>query len=151
MLAVVEVISKKNNMNLLDQTIALFTKVRSSVIEAAAALYEVHEKGVWKEQFATWNDFLDQCAISPSSASKLMQVYRFYAIEAKVSQRKLAEVDSERLYLALKLPRGTAEERLLKASLLSRDELRQQRIYEDTGADCPHDIHICAKCHKRIP
>lgn len=137
-------------MNLIDQTLKLFKDLRGSVIEAAAALHEVKKSGAWEKDYGSWGDFVDECGVSQGFASKLLQVYEFYAIGAKVSQRKLAEVDSERLYLAMKLPQGTAEERLVKASLLSREELRQQRVYEDTGEECHHNVIICAKCHKRV-
>lgn len=137
-------------MNILDKTLSLFTKVRTSVIEAAAALYEVNEKEAWKGEYASFGDFVDECGISQGFASKLLQVYAFYAIEAKVSQRKLAEIDSERLYLAMKLPQGTVEERLMKASLLTRQELREQKVLEETGGECMHTIHVCAKCHARV-
>lgn len=137
-------------MNLLDQTEQLFHSARLSLIEAAAALYEVRRTEAWKERYENWQDFLETISVSQSQASKMLYVFEHYAIEGGVSHAKVAGTDLEKLYLATGLE-GTPEEQVEKASLLSRSEIRAQRVYEERGEEHEHmPITICSVCHTRL-
>ena len=140
-------------MNLLEKTEALFHSARVSLIEAAAALYEVQKTEVWKERnlYNTWGEYVETLGISQSGASKLLAVFSHYVIEGRVSQDKLAGIDTEKLYLATSLT-GTPEEQFTKAELLSRQEIKAQKMYEQNGHECEHEetITICKSCNRRI-
>ena len=62
---------------------------------------------------------------------------------------KLQNINPERLYHASKLD-GTYEEQLTKALTLSPQDLKAQKIYEDTGNECTHEVLVCAKCGARV-
>ncbi len=135
--------------NLLDHTEQLFRSARLSLIEAAAALYEVRKTEAWKERHETWQDFLFTISVSQPQASKMLAVFEHYAINGGVSHAKVAEVDLEKLYLSTGLE-GSPEEQVTKASLLSRSEIRAQRVYETTGEEHEHRyITFCEVCHQK--
>lgn len=141
----------QSNGELVKRTIELFTKVRGSIVEAAEALYSVQETGAWSDNYDTFGEFCEQGAkITPGFASKLLKVWRHYAVGGGVSPRNLAGVDSERLYLAINL-QGSPKEQLEKAKVLSRVELKQELAVK-AGVECQHPeiIQICATCHVRI-
>lgn len=131
-------------MNLLEKTEALFQKARVSVIEAAVALYECHDTGAWKERYESWGEFVEVLGISGGQATKMLTTIEHYRIGGGFSQRKLAEVELERLYLATKL-KGTPEEQFEKALVLSRSEINSQRIYEKTGEEHTCQCRICGR------
>lgn len=136
------------NVNLLDKTEQLFHAARVSLIEAAAALYEVYKTEAWKEREERWGDYVESLGISQSAASKYLTVVEHY-LEQGVSQRKIASTDLEKLYLARSLE-GTPEEQLEKALVLTRGELREQKAFEETGDEHLHK-YVCMICNKRLP
>jgi len=137
---------------ILTQAAQCFTTARQNIYEGAALLYKINEEGLWKDSFDSFGEYVEQdCQLSQGYASKLLQSWKFYVIEGGLSQAKLSGVDAEKLYLALKLPNGTPEKRLIQAQTLSRQELRAE-LTEKDGVDCQHEttITICASCHKRL-
>lgn len=137
-------------MNLLDKTEELFSKIKYDAVLAAQALYECKRQGVWSERYGTFGEFVETLGLSQSGASKMISWFTHFAVEGGVSHAKLAEIDQEKLYLATALD-GTPEEQVQKALLLSRGEIKAQRIFEKTGEECAHEeIHICRKCHQRL-
>lgn len=132
-------------MNLLEKTEQLFHSARVSFIEAASALYDCREQEVWKEQYESWADFLEVLGLSQSAGSKMLSSYEHFVIEGGVSHAKLATVELEKAYLAIELT-GTAHEQIEKASLLSRAELKEQKVFEKTGQEHVHS-YVCRICH----
>lgn len=128
---------------LIAQTKDLLNAVRGSSIKIGENLYNI------KQQVKTdWGDFLrDEFDISEGFASKLMSIHKAFVLEGGISQAKLEGIDGEKLYLALKLE-GTPEEKIEKARLLTRRELKESRNDEE-----PHEhepITICRKCSLRL-
>lgn len=138
-------------MNLLEKTEQLFQKMKYDVVVAAEALYECKKQGVWSEKYETFGEFVETLGVSQSGASKMLSWFTHFSIEGGVSHAKLIEIDQEKLYLATTLD-GTPEEQIQKATLLSRQELKAQRIYEKVGHECEHleTIEICKDCHQRL-
>jgi hypothetical protein len=132
-------------MNLLEKTEQLFHNARVSLIEAAAALYEVQKTEVWKHVSENWGEYVATLGISQTAASKYINVIEHYR---DVSQRKLADVDLEKLYLAKSLE-GTPEEHFEKALVLSRSELKEQKVFEESGEEHQHS-YICRICHRQL-
>lgn len=129
-----------------------FTNARKNVYEGASLLYQIDQEKLWEGNYDSFGEFVEQdCQLSQGYASKLIQSWKFYVVDGGLSQRKLEGVDAEKLYLALKLPEGTPEKRLIQAQTLSRQELRAE-LTEKDGVDCQHEktITICASCHKRL-
>lgn len=130
--------------NLLDKTEQLFHSVRVNMLEAAVALYEVQKTEAWKERFETYQDFIHAIGISQGQASKYVSVIDHYLTNGGLSHAKLAEIEMEKLYLARGLE-GTPEEQVTKALVLSRSEIRAQKVYEETGAEHTHNYR-CTVC-----
>jgi len=143
-----------SNNKLLTDTATCFKMARKGIYEGTRLLYQVRETNAWEGAFSSFSEYVEQeCQISRSGASKLLQVWEYYVLEGRVSQLNLEGVDSEKLYMALKLPTGTAEEKLLKAREWNREDLRAE-LYTTGGNDCEHPsenrVTICGQCSKRV-
>lgn len=137
-------------MDILSQCRELFVGARKRVADAMPLLWEIADKNLWADKYSNFSEYLDDCQISRSFASRLLKVNQHYAIEGGVSHAKLAEIDPDRLYLAISL-KGNAEEQFAKAANLSRGELKEQAVFEETGKE--HDcieVKICKTCGKRM-
>ncbi len=135
-------------MTALESCKYLFTQAKERIAEAMPLLHQIFKDGLWQKEYQSFGEFVDELGISRSYASKLITVWEHYAVQGGVSQ--LNEVDPERLYLALSLP-GNAEERLEKARLLSRTELKSERAMKENGEEheCQR-VCYCSICHKRM-
>lgn len=111
--------------SLIEQTRNLLNAVRGSSIKIGENLYTLKQS---LEAGTDWGDLLrDEFDISESFATKLISIHRVLRVEGGLSQAKLEGIDSEKLYLSLKLT-GSAEEKLAKATTLTRRELREERV-----------------------
>jgi hypothetical protein len=130
---------------LVQQTKDLLNAVRGSSIKIGENLYNIKEN-LSKE--TNWADFIrDEFDISEGFASKLMTIHRVLVLEGGVSQEKLEGIDGEKLYLATKLE-GTPEEKVAKASTLTRRELKEERNDEQPHEHIP--VSICKTCSIRL-
>jgi hypothetical protein len=130
---------------LVDNTRGLLNAVRGSSIKIGQNLYEIKQQ-LPKEQ--DWGDFLrDEFDIGESFASKLMTIHKVFVLEGGVSQEAIEGIDGEKLYLAAKLE-GTAEEKVSKARLLTRRDLKEEK-----NEEVPHEhvpVSICKVCSIRL-
>lgn len=129
--------------NVLEDCVRAFHEARGSVVKAMPLLYEVWEKELWAEKYSSLSEFLDACGISRSQASRLITVYtRFKDVP------QLETVDPEKLYLATRLS-GSIEEQFATASVLSRNELREQLAVKPNGDEHDHVFEsFCKVCWK---
>lgn len=137
-------------MTILEKAAKCFTSARRKLIEGAKYLHEVKEKELWKDDHESFSEYLqEKCQVSDSFASKLIQVYDHFCIQGGVAPKELENADTEKLYLALKLP-GNPDKQLSQALTLSRQELKSE--INDPDDTCKHEekITICAGCHRRI-
>lgn len=128
-----------------------FKEVRQNLIEGAALLYKIREEKLYEGKYSSFGAYCEEeCQISQSFAAKLCQVYQHYVIAGKISPSVLRGVDTERLYLALRLP-GEAEAQFTHAQTWSRSEIKAE-LASGGGAECTHPstIEICVRCHARI-
>lgn len=130
---------------LVENTRALLNAVRGSSIKIGQNLYEI-KQSLPKDQ--DWGDFLrDQFDISEGFASKLMTIHRVFVLEGGVSQEQLEGIDGEKLYIAAKLE-GSPEEKIAKARVLTRRELKDEK-----NEEAPHEhipVSICKVCSIRL-
>lgn len=131
-----------------------FQNARRSIYEGAALLYRIREENLYEGQFSSFGEYVEQeCQLSKGYASKLLQAWEYYVIEGGVSPRNLQGVDAEKLYLAIKLPTGTPEQRFIKAHEWSRQDFRDELSTKD-GLDCAHPedkrVILCGVCLKRV-
>lgn len=128
-----------------------FTEARKNLMEGAKYLHEIKAKELWKESHESYSDYLqDECRISDSFASKLVQVYEHYCLNGSFSLKALEGVDIEKAYLALKMPDKSPRHQLEAAKSLSRGELKNE--LNDPDDSCKHleTYRACANCHKRV-
>lgn len=128
-----------------------FSKARLNLMEGARLLYQIQEEKLYEGRFSSFGEYVEQeLKVSQSFAAKLCKAYHFYAIEGGYSIKELQGIDSEKLYLSMNLP-GNTEEKLEKAKLLSRSEIKSELNVKE-GKECEHitKITICASCHSRV-
>lgn len=111
--------------SLISSTKDLLNSVRGSSIKIGENLYTLKQS---LEPGINWRDLIrDEFDISEGFASKLMSIHKALVVEGGISPAKLESIDSEKLYLSLKLE-GTAEEKVKKAQLLTRREIREESV-----------------------
>jgi hypothetical protein len=111
-----------------------FNRARQDFVAGARLLHEIKEKELWKTGYSSFGEYVEQeCQISQSFAAKLTKVYEQYVLEGGVSESALQSVDAEKLYLALPLP-GTTHEKLEKAKLLSRSDIKEELSEQKYGS-----------------
>lgn len=142
--------SEVEKVDLLQQCAEAFKTAHKSLMVGGAMLYQIKKENLWEADFGSYSAYLDFIGISDSVASKITTVYEHYVIKGGFSQRKLEEVDYEKLYLATRL-KGEPETQLIQAQTLTRSEIKAE-LSEKGGEDCthPNEIKICPDCHKRL-
>lgn len=131
---------------LIEQTKNLLNAVRGSSIKIGENLYTIKQS---LEQGVDWGDLIrDEFDISESFASKLMSIHKALVVEGGISPAKLEAIDSEKLYLSLKLE-GTPEEKVEKARLLTRREIRQESV-DDGHVHSGETVTIHKCCGLRV-
>lgn len=142
-----------NPANFLRETIDLVKQIETRFIELASRLYKIKEQELWKEGYGSFHEFVLTAKINPGHASILTSIYKMYVIEHGISEDHLLGAGYSNLYEAIPLiEKDGVENALIKAKTLTRQELKQQKVFELTGEECSHAalIQICATCHKRI-
>lgn len=129
--------TKELSTKILDDAKECFKGARQNLIQGAGLLYTIKKDNLWATHYDSFSQFLEsECEISDGFASKLIQVWEGYVVEGGFSQRKIEEVDHEKLYLALKLL-GSVEKKLTSAETLTRGELKES-VREETNP-CNHE------------
>ena len=146
--------TKEVSTTILAEAAACFKQARKNVYEGAAMLYKIQSENLWDGQYSSFSEYVEQeCQVSRSYASKLLQAWKYYVIEGGLPKGNLVGVDPDKLYFALRLPSGTPEQRLVKAREWNREDLRAE-IHTVNGEECKHpsDKHviICGTCGKRV-
>lgn len=132
--------------NLIEATRELLNAVRGSSIKIGENLYNIKQT---LEAGTDWGDFLrDEFDISEGFASKLMSIHKVLVLDGGISQDKLEGIDGEKLYLALKLE-GSAEEKISKARLLTRRDLKEERV-DDGHIHSGETVLIHKCCSMRV-
>lgn len=135
-------------MNILETCRNLFREARGLVSDAMPLLHKIFTEKLYEGKYSSFGEYVDDCGISRSQASRLVSVYQHYAIEGGI--KDFGAVEPDRLYLAAKLP-GTPDQQLIKARHLSRDEIRAEVAVDEHGNE--HEcqpITICRVCNKRM-
>lgn len=136
---------------ILKETAALCKGIRVSLVQVARNLHEISSRELWKAEYGSYAEYLEaECQISQGFASKLTGVFSHFVLEGGLSQRKLEGVDSEKLYLAMRLPMKP-EEQLMRAQTWTRGELKAE-LASGGGEECSHEntVEICSRCHSRV-
>lgn len=127
-------------INVLKEAQECFTDARNRIAEGSEHLYKISQEKLWDNgQYSGFGEFCEAgCGISASFGSKLIKVYEHYVVNGGLSPLKLGSVDSEKAYLAIDLP-GHAEDQIMKADILTRQELKAQ-LSEDKYGEHDHQF-----------
>lgn len=144
----------KLTTTILKEAANCFSQARKNVYQGAEFLYQIQKHAMWEGSYSSFNEYVEtECQLSKSYASKLIQVWTFYVIEGGLPQKDLLEIDAEKLYLSTKLPRGSVEQRLVRAREWSRDDMRAELASDEHG-DCRHPkdkrVVLCGVCGRRL-
>jgi hypothetical protein len=146
---------KPEIISLLKQAAEHFKSARKSLIEGAGLLHKISNERLYLGKFDSFGEYLEQeCQLSEGTASKLIKVYQHFVIDGGVSPRNLQNVDSEKLYLALRLDMKPSEQ-LTRAETWSREDLREEvRAIGKDEHECKMDmtvvIHPCKTCGRLL-
>jgi hypothetical protein len=114
-------------ISLENETRELLNAVRGSSIKLGENLHKLKEV----ERDEKWGDYLrDTFDISEGFASKLVKIYKVFILEGGLSREAIEGIDGEKLYLAAGLE-GSIEEKLSRAKVNSRSELRAEKEEKD--------------------
>jgi len=141
-----------NTTNFLRDTVDLVRQIETRFLELGARLFQIRENEMWKEQYESFQEFLDAAKISKGNASMLAAIHKAYVIEYGISHEKLAKAGYSNLYAAIPLLGNTDVNTVVaKAQMLTRDELKEE-VREEKHGECAHEetINICSSCHRRI-
>lgn len=139
-----------------NEAIALKKKIEGGFLELAEHLTNIRNNNLWQSQWQTWEEFLVELDWSPATASKLISVHERYVLQYNIAPAKLVKTSWSNLYelLPLVTSQETAEEYVHKASVLRREDLREERREALHGV-CNHEdefeVHIwqCRCCGRR--
>ena len=133
--------------DLLKECILAFTAAKNSLFEAAQMLWFIRRDEVWKDEYDSWTDFVQNgIKMDKGRVSKLLTSYEHFVVQNGVELAQLTEAQEESLYLASKME-GTVDEQLAKSLTLTRSELRAQSLYEKTGEEheCSFRCTVCGR------
>lgn len=134
----------------LEQSIQIARQISNAIDVLRPLVYRVWKDDLWMHRFSSFAEYVespDGLGKSQGYVSKLKQVEQF-RIESGLSQEKIAGIDHESMYLALKSG-GTPEEIVEKARTLTRAELKAERNEKEP---CLHEEHgdVCYSCWTKL-
>lgn len=139
-------IEPTSELSVLEKSIFIARHINSAIDVLRPLVYQVWKDELWKEKFSSFGEYVESpegLNKSQGYASKLKQVEQF-RLDSGFSEKEIAGVDYESIYLALKSG-GTPEEILAKAKVLTRAELRQEQ--QETQPHPFEELVICKVCH----
>lgn len=140
--------NKEISQQVLDKVKLLCNETRSNFLEVAALLYQIKNENMWEGFYSSFNEFVDDCQISRSFASKLMKVHEAFVVHNGVSATKLIAVGYEKLYAVIPLLKQgkSVFEIIDMADTYSQSELREVIKACEHEPDTAVLIHPCKHC-----
>lgn len=140
----------REDLGALEKSIYVARHISSAMEVLRPLVYQVYKDELWKGRFSSFGEYVespDGLNRSQGYASKLKQVEEF-RITNGLSEKEIAGIDYESMYLALKAG-GTPQEIISKAKTLTRAELRAER---SEHADHEHEwLTACGVCWIKKP
>lgn len=143
------------NTDYVRNTIDLVKQIETRFLELAARLYKIRSQELWKDDYESYQEFLDTSRISPSQASMLYSIHKNYIVEGGLDRKRLVGVGYSNLYEAIPfIEKDGAEMALVKAETLTRDEIKDE-VREDKHGGHRHKTGAerwgsCEKCGKFV-
>lgn len=141
-----------SNKQFLKETKGLVKYIETRFLALADRLYQIQERELWKGEYDSFGDFVDEAGLQRPFASKLIAIHKNYVIDAGIASTQLSDAGYQKLYDAIPLiEKEGVKQVVTMARTLSLSELREN-IREERHGICAHEqtITICAGCHKRV-
>lgn len=146
-----------NPLDYCRSTIQLKETIETSFIALGERLARIRQGNLWEQEWGSWEEYVMELKMSPATASKLINVYETFVVKFQLPHDKLGATGWASLYEVLPLctSKEKAEEMVEKATVLKRDDLRDE-IREATKGVCSHTnghtitLRICDDCGKKI-
>lgn len=144
------------NLKYCEEALRIKNEIEVRFLELGEMLYEIRVNKLYEPQ---WSSFYEYClefkGLSPSTISKLINVYKKFVLEFNFPQGKLQSVGGWTLLSDISKKCNTKEEAehwISKASVLTRNDLKKTVIM-DGKEECKHKntftITICKDCGER--
>lgn len=138
-------------------TLTLKDKIEESFLLLGQRLKKIRDEELYKGQYETFPNFLEELKVSESVASRLISVYQRFMVEYGLSQEKVLRVGWSDAYQIMKATdnKEEAEEWVEKGQVLSSGDLRKELTEKRTGKDmrtCEHEFYtlrVCRKCQTK--
>jgi len=149
-------IEKTENQNLHEfhsYIVGLVRQINYSFLDLARCLVVVHENKLYEHLcYETFESYIatPEISIRRASAYKLMDIYRTYVLEYKISPARLIDIEWTKLSTTLPvLTEDNVEDLLAMAESLSRSDLRQEiKILKDPSEKDKEELtKTCPYCN----
>lgn len=151
---------KNDGLEYCNQALNFEKEISTKFIVLGEYLYNIQDQNLFSPQWDSFNEFCTEFkSLSQASISKLLNIYRVFIIENNYPKERLAQLGGwSNLAETLPLIKSSndAEHWLVKAEVLSRNDLRKEIAEHKTGTDmrdCSHenyyDLRVCRICHDR--
>ncbi len=120
--------------NFILETIELVHSIETRFIELGRRLYKIKTETLWKDDYSSYQAFLEDAKVKPANASILANIYQTYVIEGGVLEESLAGIGYSNLYQAIPLiGKQTARNVVEIARNLTRGEIQDEVIEAKVG------------------
>lgn len=138
-----------------EDTLKLKDVIENSFLMLGERLKKIKDEDMFKPQWDSWDEYLEEMKMSQATASKLINIYSKFVLEYGISTDILLESGGWST-LAELLPyaksKEDANELIHEAGILTRKDLRVKLNERKSGIaqeECLHEFYelrICRKC-----
>lgn len=147
------------NINFCNEMVQLRNQIETDFLKLGAGLLKIRDGRMFEPNYESFREFCEgEMKMSESKASKLINIYRVFVLEYKLSLKKVAQVGWSNLSSVLPVikDKSDAETWLDKAILLRQKDLAMEVKERQTGIEqknCEHSnaylISVCPDCGDR--
>ena len=129
------------------------TQIKRNLWDLAIVLKAIRDNRQYRYYNETWTEYLanPEIGLSRFFAHKIIFNYEIWVEQYHVSQEKLKDIDSEKLYIAGTMATTEDYELVLEqARTLSRSDLRHLKAGTSPYDSTESKMVICPKCHHQF-
>lgn len=133
----------------------LVTTIETTYLELGARLFTIRETGIWKVQYDSYEDYLEDIKVRPSKATMVTTVHEHYKLKGGFKDETLAKIGYSKLYASVPLIESDGIDLALSKALTLRrkdieDEVRVLKHGEHTHQLGTDRFGVCNTCGKWI-
>jgi len=142
-----------NSSEYLRQTKELVTSIQTRFLELGGRLFNIREKGLWKDFYDSYSDFLQDIDVTESQASIFSTIHEVFKLKGGFKDETLSKIGYSKLYSVIPLiEKNGIDLALSKALTLPRDEIQDEiRLMKHGEHKCVLEAErfaFCQTCHK---